>query len=70
VSGGQHDAAHVIVVASRREGRDQVGQQLGRERVPRIGLIQGDRGDVVVDAVQQRVELGQGALLGSGLGLW
>ena len=39
--------AHLVVVAGRLEGRDQVRQQLVRERVARVGLVQRDRRDVV-----------------------
>jgi hypothetical protein len=60
---GEHDAAHVVVVARGLEARDQVSEELGRERVARVRLIQADGRDVLVDAVQQRVELWQGALL-------
>jgi hypothetical protein len=60
---GEHDAAHLVVVAGRLEGGDQVGQQLARERVPGVRLVQADRGDVRVDAVEQRFVLGQLVLL-------
>jgi hypothetical protein len=60
---GEHDAAHLVVVARRLEGRQQVRQQLVRERVARVRLVQADRGDVLVDVVEQCLELGQGALL-------
>jgi hypothetical protein len=60
VRGGEYDAASLLVVAGGLEGRDQIGEQLGRERVPGVGLIQADRRDVLIDAVQERVEVGQG----------
>jgi hypothetical protein len=64
VRGGEDDAACLLVVTSGLQRSDQVGEQLGRERVPSVGLVQADRRDVLVDVVQQRVEVGQGALLG------
>jgi hypothetical protein len=63
VRGGEDDAADILVAAGGLECRDQVGEQLCRERVPSVGLVQADRGDVLVDVVQQRLEVGQGALL-------
>jgi hypothetical protein len=59
----EHHASHRVVVARRLEGGDQVGEQLVRERVARVRLVQADRRDVLVDAVQQRFEVGQGASL-------
>jgi hypothetical protein len=63
VRGREHHAADLVVVARGLEGGDQLGEELGRERVARIRLIQADGRDVLVDAVQQRVELRQGDLL-------
>jgi hypothetical protein len=63
VRGGEHDAAHLVVVPRRLEGGDQVGEQLVRERVAGVRLVQADRRDVLVDVVEQCLELGQGALL-------
>jgi hypothetical protein len=60
----EHDAAHVVVVTGGTEGRDQIDQQLVRQRVARVGLVQADGRDVLAGLVQQRVELGQGALRG------
>jgi hypothetical protein len=63
VRGGEDDAASLLVVTGDLQRSDQVGEQLCRERVPSVGLVQADRGDVLVDVVQQRLEVGQGALL-------
>jgi hypothetical protein len=56
---GEHHAPHVIVLAGGLEGGDQVGEQLGRQRIARVGLVEADRGDVLIDVIQQRLELGQ-----------
>ena len=45
VRGGEHDAAHAVVLAREREGREQVVEQLGRQRVAVVGLVERDRGD-------------------------
>jgi hypothetical protein len=63
VRGGEHDAAHLVVVPRCLEGGDQVGEQLVGERVAGVRLVQADRRDVLVDVVEQCLELGQGALL-------
>ena len=55
VRGGQHDAAHRVVVARALEGGDQVVEQLVGERVARVGLVERDRRDAVGDLVAQRV---------------
>jgi hypothetical protein len=60
---GEHDTASLLVVARGLEGCDQVGEQLSRESVPSVGLVQADRRDVLIDVVQQGFVLGQGALL-------
>ena len=47
VRGGQHHAAHLLVVAGPLEGGDQAAEQLRRERVARVGVVQRDRRDAV-----------------------
>ena len=44
VRGGEHDAAHGVVVARGLEGGDEVAQQLVGQRVARVGLVHGDGG--------------------------
>jgi hypothetical protein len=66
VRGGEDDAAGLLVVAGGLQGRREIGEQLVRERVSGVGLVQADGRDVLVDAVQQGLELGQGSLLGAG----
>jgi hypothetical protein len=66
VRGGEDDAAGLLVVAGGLQGRREIGEQLVRERVAGVGLVQADGRDVLVDAVQQGLELGQGSLLGAG----
>jgi hypothetical protein len=55
----EHDHAHLVVVAGRLEGRDQVAEQLVGERVARVRLVERDRRDVVADLVAEGVEVGQ-----------
>ena len=50
VRGGEHDAAHRVVVARRLEGGDEVGQQLVGQRVARVRLVHGDGGHAAVGA--------------------
>ena len=45
VRGGEDDAAHGLVVAGRRERGDQLAEQLVRQRVARVGLVERDRRD-------------------------
>jgi hypothetical protein len=53
---GEHDAADALVVAGGFEGPGQVVEQLIRERVARVGLIEGDGRDAVrADVVENRV---------------
>ena len=52
--------ARLLVVARRLERRDQLRQQLVRERVAVVRLVQRDRRDVVLHVVEQRLEVGQG----------
>src|SRR3954462_8625226 len=47
VRGGEHDAAHVLVVAGALEGLDGLLQQLVGEGVARVGVVEGDRRDPV-----------------------
>ena len=51
VRGGEHDAAHGVVVARVRERGQQVVEQLVGERVARLGLVERDRRDAVVGDV-------------------
>ena len=44
-----------VVVARRREGREQLVEQLVGERVARLGLVEGDRGDAGLDRVAERL---------------
>ena len=50
---GEHDAAHLVVVASRRERGQQLAEQRVGERVARVGLVERDRRNRVGDLVAQ-----------------
>ena len=51
VRGGEHDAAHGVVVARALERGQQVVEQVVGQRVARLGLVERERGDAVgVDA--------------------
>ena len=63
VRGGEHHAAHAVVVARQLERRGEVREELVRERVARIGLIERDGGDAVVAHVVANCLQGHGVEL-------
>ena len=56
VRGGEHDAADALVVARQLERLDQVVEQLVREGVARLRLVERDRGDRGGDVVANGAE--------------
>src|SRR5207253_2423179 len=48
VRGGEHQAPSRLVVATGPKRLDQLVEELRRQRVPRVGVVEGDGGDAVV----------------------
>ena len=59
---GEHDAARGVVVAGGLVGVDQLAEQLVRQRVARVRLVQRDRRDAVVVDVEEDRLVGQAVL--------